>query len=279
MDTPAILTSTRNPWIRQLRQLHWAKGRREQAVFLAEGTHLLQEAIATQWPIDAVCFTPQWSERHPHLKAQIPAGVRQQLVGDAVLAAIATTQTPDGVVALCQHRAIAKPAIPSLGLALASLQDPGNLGMSIRTAVAAGADGLWLSSDSVDPEHPKVLRASAGQWFRQPPEIVHLPSWLNTCQGEGVQLLAAAAETATRTAVSFWQLDLTQPTLFLLGNEGAGLSDELLAIADAAVDIPMAAGVESLNVGVAGALLLYEAKRQRMSRDRSIHRSNSPARE
>jgi tRNA G18 (ribose-2'-O)-methylase SpoU len=127
---------------------------------------------------------------------------------------------------------------------------------------AAGVDGLWLSADSVAPDHPKVLRASAGQWFRLPLWITEDPvQQMTTWQAAGVQLVATNAAATPR----FWNVDLTQPTVFLLGNEGAGLSAPLQHYATTQVSIPMQADVESLNVAVAAALLMYEACRQRQS--------------
>jgi TrmH family RNA methyltransferase len=259
MTNPTPIASIRNPWIRTLRQLQVVKGRRSQQCFLVEGTHLLQEAIATQWPLSAVCHTPEWVDRHANLVRQIPTAVRQQTVSADVLRSLSTTQTPDGVVAIARHRSSTRPTKSlSLAIGLETLQDPGNLGTLVRTAAAVAADGIWLSGDSVDPEHPKVLRASAGQWFRQPPTVVSLPDWLQSCRHSSLQVLAAAAD-----GIPFWQYDLTQPTIFLLGNEGAGLSEKLCNLADGIVSIPMAIGVESLNVSTTGALLLYEAVRQR----------------
>jgi TrmH family RNA methyltransferase len=130
----------------------------------------------------------------------------------------------------------------------------------IRTAVAAGAEGLWLTADSVAPDHPKVLRASAGQWFHLPLTVVtDLSGTLAAWQQRSVQLVATDA----RADLNYWQVDLTPPTVFLLGNEGSGLSPQSLERADLRVSIPMEGQVESLNVAIAAALLLYEAARQR----------------
>ncbi len=128
-------------------------------------------------------------------------------------------------------------------------------------STACRCDAIWLSENGIDPYHPKVLRASAGQWFRQPPSIVSLPERIEVCRRQSIQVLAATAE-----GQAFWDFDLTSPTLFLLGNEGAGLTPSTLDLADARISIPMAAKVESLNVGVVGTLLLYEAERQRRGR-------------
>jgi len=258
-----MLTSLQNPLVKQLRKLHQAKQRQEQGAFLLEGTHLVEEAYATGWPLEVVCCTPEWCDRHPTLYLQVAhQATRVELVSGAIIEAIATTASPDGIVATARRQTATQPlnhAI-SLGIALETLQDPGNLGTIIRTAAAAGVEGLWLSADSVDLDHPKVLRATAGQWFRLPMSTSEdLSGEVQRCKQHGIQVVA----TLPNAPLTYWQADLTRPTLLLLGNEGNGLSENLAATADVQVSIPLAAGVESLNVAIAAALLVYEAKRQR----------------
>ena len=258
-----MLTSLQNPLVKQLRKLHRAKDRREQGVFLLEGTHLLEEACAVDFPLAVVCCTPDWQAQHPQLwEKAIERAARSELVSEEVLQAIATTVNPDGVVATA-HRATQrsiKHHDVSLAIALETLQDPGNLGTVIRTAAAAGVDALWLTQDSVDLDHPKVLRLTAGQWFRLPMTITSdLKAEIQQFQTEGVQVIATLPD----ATLTYWEVDLTHPSLILLGNEGAGLSANLATLADVTVRIPLAPGVESLNVAIAAALLLYEARRQR----------------
>jgi TrmH family RNA methyltransferase len=267
-----VLTSLKNPWVRQLRKLHQAKYRRQLQQFLLEGTHLVQEAIATQYQLQSVGATPTWIEAHPDVWEQLQTPAEEapfcQVVSPEVLAAIATTVTPDGVVASAPL--LPPPqleSIPQLAIAVENLQDPGNAGSLIRTAAAANCDGLWFSADSVDLTHPRVLRASAGQWFRMAKYVAsELVMELVTLQSQGCQILATAA-TGT---IPYWEIDLTQPTVLLLGNEGQGLSTTALAIADQVVTIPMSPRVESLNVGIAAAIILFEAQRQRQASSGSL---------
>lgn len=260
-----MLTSLQNPLIKQMRKLHRAKYRYEQNLFLLEGTHLLQTACQVNCSLAAVCCTPEWQERHPQLWEEASQQAqRQEIVTPEVLSAIATTVHPDGVVAMAA-RTEAKQPIPAnltLGLVLERLQDPGNLGTIIRTAVATQVECLWLSEDSVDFTHPKVLRSSAGEWFRLPIAVSpSLRAVIEDYRDQGVQIVASLPQAGR----SYWQLDWTVPTLILLGNEGAGLSQDLASLADWQVNIPLSGGVESLNVAIAAAVLLYEAQRQRRS--------------
>jgi RNA methyltransferase, TrmH family len=256
-----IITSTQNPLVKQVRRLHQAKERHQEQAFLLEGTHLLQEAFAVHHPLQLVCATEVWQDQHPELwQRSIDQVPRTEVVTDKVLAAMATTVNPDGVIAVAERNEISQPSLDGkLVLALDRLQDPGNLGTAIRTAAAAGADGIWTSADSVDLDHPKVLRASAGQWFRLPmAKTDNLLKLAQTYRSRGTQIIS----TGMTAAVDYWQVDFTQPTLVLLGNEGQGLSDELMAAADRVVKIPMQPAVESLNVSITAALILYEARRQ-----------------
>jgi TrmH family RNA methyltransferase len=258
-----MLTSLQNPLVKQLRKLHQTKERHRQQVFLLEGTHLVEEACAAHLTLTVLCFTEAWQARYPDLCQQAAAAAqRVELVSPEVIGAIATTVTPDGVVATAarQHLHESVPVEISLGLVIESLQDPGNMGTIIRTAAAAGIEGLWTSEDGVDLDHPKVLRASAGQWFRVPMVVSDdLALDVEALKASGIQVVATLPE-AERT---YWEIDFTRPTVILIGNEGAGLSAELVQLADAQVRIPLAPGVESLNAAIATALILYEAQRQR----------------
>ena len=256
-----MLTSLQNPLVKEIRKLHQGKGRRQQGQFLLEGTHLIQEALAVGYPLAVACHTSAWQQRYPDLAAALCQSVqRVQLVSEEVLQSLATTVHPDGVIAVApQRQGAAVPSIKGVGLLLETLQDPGNLGTIIRTATAAQVDGLWLSDDSVPPDHPKVLRASAGQWFRLPMVVDNcLENTLRTWQSQGVQLVS----TLPNAPLDYWSVDFTRPTVILLGNEGAGLSATLQQYATVAVNIPMNPAVESLNVAISAALLLYEAQRQ-----------------
>ena len=260
-----ILTSIKNPLIKQVRKLHRAKERQKQNLLSIEGTNLVEAACQTDYKLDLVFYTPQWANKHQSLCRQIAQkGFRVQLVSAEVLKAIATTVNPDGVVAIAPRQVVTKPDLTriKLGIALERLQDPGNLGTIIRTAAATEVDGLWLSSDSVDLYSPKVLRASVGEWFRVPVETDRdLLDLARMQRSQGIQIIATTAK-ASKT---YWELDFTRPSLIFLGNEGSGLSQELIDIADEEVKIPLYNGVESLNVAVATALLLYEAKRQQLT--------------
>lgn len=257
-----MLTSTQNPLVKQIRKLHRSKERKEKQLFLLEGTHLIEEACQVNYPLETICCTPEWQEKHQKLwEIASSRAQRSEIVASQVLEAIATTVNPDGIVATASRKILTNTnSSPSkLGLALETIQDPGNLGTIIRTATAAGVDHLYLSKDSVDIDHPKVLRASAGALFRlcitEPPD---LKTEIMRSKEQNIQVVA----TLSQGEKNYWELDFRSPTLILLGNEGAGLSDDLINLADEKVKIPLNQGIESLNVAIAAAIILYEAQRQ-----------------
>ncbi|WP_404784088.1 TrmH family RNA methyltransferase [Altericista sp. CCNU0014] len=265
-----MLTSLQNPLVKQVRKLRSSKHRRLQGCFLLEGTHLLQEAALARWPLVTLFYTERWQDKNPQLLSDLQGTVpRCELASAEVLAAIATTLNPDGVVAVAQLASQRPVTIRRLGLVLETLQDPGNVGTLLRTAAAAGVEGVLLSEDSADLESPKVLRASAGAWFKvAAAQCANVLEQVKYYQSQGFQAIA----TTPRATIEYWSVDYTQPTLILVGNEGAGLSEALLQVSDVRVSIPTSAGVESLNAAIATAVLLYEAKRQRahaLARNRS----------
>ena len=260
------ITSRRNPLVKRLRQLHDARGRREEGLILLEGTHLLQEVLRLQLQPSDLLVTPAWLEAHPALVAALPQGWERRLVSEEVLEAIATTRQPDGVVLTLPPPAPAQGAPAPFVLALDGLQDPGNLGTLMRTALAAGVGALWLG-DGADPFQPKVLRASAGAALSLPlrrGSRLELEQWLAAAAGAGWQVVVTLLPGAGPVPPQpYWQLDWTRPTVLLLGNEGAGISPALAALASQRVTIPHSPAVESLNVAVAAAPLLLERLRQR----------------
>ena len=273
-QSPAeLITSRRNPLVKRLRELHAAKGRREQGLVLLEGTHLVQEVIRLQLvPSDLAASellaTEAWLGSHGDLVAALSPAVTIQPVGQEVLEAVATTAHPDGVVLTLAAAALqAPPDGQEFVLVLDGLQDPGNLGTLMRTALAAGVDGLWLA-EGADPFQPKVLRASAGAALALPIERMDrsaLVQRLTTAAARGLQLVAAVpplADLGGEQPVPYWELDWTKPTALLLGQEGAGLAPELQALASHRITIPHSAAVESLNVAVSAAPLLLERLRQ-----------------
>jgi RNA methyltransferase, TrmH family len=261
-----VIQSTKNPWVQSVVRLHKSSVRCEKKRFLIEGENLVSEGIRCGWPLDSIVATQKWLETSADWFRQLDSRTPQYLVSDQVMKVMATTESPDGILAVARFRDPhpEQSERPSLGLALDGLQDPGNLGTLLRSAVACGADSLVLGDGSVDPYNAKVLRSTAGQWFRMPPQQVSLDAWIKANRKNGAQVLAASMG-----GKSFWEWDLQGPTIFVLGNEGSGVSKQVLDQCDGVVSVPMKHNVESLNVAMTGTLLLYETVRQRNQLPRS----------
>jgi len=274
VSRPTLITSLQNPLVKEIRKLHQTKGRREQNRLLIEGTHLIETAYQANYSFTIFIYTNDWQAKNSLLWQQVSQCSEHCVqVSPEVLSTLATTVNPDGAIATLNRSQFlptspSPPSPPTLGLILERLQDPGNLGTIMRTAVATGVEALWVSEDTVELDHPKVLRASAGSWFYLPKMTCpDLPQLLTHLQQQGLQVIA----TLPTAQQCYWDLDFSRPSVFVLGNEGNGLSAKLTALADQRVLIPQRQTVESLNVAIAASVLLYEVQRQRWqnSRDRT----------
>ena len=263
---PVLITSRRNPLVRQLRGLHSASGRREQNLLLLEGTHLAQEVVRLALQPRQLIATERWRLAHAPLLAELQglggSALQHVVASEDVLAAMATTEHPDGVVLTLEPPHPQAPGSVRFGLVLDGIQDPGNLGTLLRTALAAGIEQVWLASGA-DPWQPKVLRASAGAALAlscRRGERSDVLGWVHQARDQGLQVLATRPPAGG--GQPYWERNWRLPTLLLLGAEGPGLSAELEQLATARVCIPHSDAVESLNVAVAAAPLLLERQRQ-----------------
>jgi TrmH family RNA methyltransferase len=263
--TAEPITSRRNPLVKRLRELHHASGRQEQQRLLLEGTHLLEEALRLGLAPDGLLATLPWLERHGALLEALPGATTWREVSAEVLEAAATTRHPDGVIATLPWTLPApppSPPAPAFALLLDNVQDPGNLGTLLRTALASGVEQIWLG-EGADPWQPKVLRASSGASL-----ALDIARFSADKLLERVEAARSAGSTVVGTVARggepYWSHDWQGPTVLMLGNEGAGLSPELVERADRLLTLPHSAAVESLNVAVAAAPLLLERERQRL---------------
>jgi TrmH family RNA methyltransferase len=262
-DKTLIVSSLQNPLVKQIRKLHQTKGRKEQGQILLEGTHLIEVALEQGKQLGEVCFTVDWQQKNSYLVDRLLKKSEQcVLVTPEVLGKMASTVSPDGVLATLTIDQFwrSPPRELKLGLVLERLQDPGNVGTILRTAAASGVEGIWLSSDCVDATSPKVLRSSAGSSLILPQQRVEsLPTLLESFQTQGIQLIA----TVPQAEQTLWEIDFHQPTVLVFGSEGQGLSQPVLDLITQQVSIPQDPQVESLNVAIAVAVMLYEAQRQK----------------
>jgi TrmH family RNA methyltransferase len=261
-----LVTSRANPRVKQLRAAFHGHARLSGGLVSIEGEHLLQEALRSGLPIKTIFL----SERIDP-PAWLPRGVELLHLPDDVFASAVDTQSPQGIAALLVPPtwtladALARPGTAPLLLIAAALQDPGNLGTLIRSAEAFAATAILTTPGTVSEWNQKALRASAGSVFRVPVVAV-TPAEIAALKPRGLRIFAAVAgshPTDTRSPIPASDANLVSPCALMIGNEGAGLSADLVALADTFITIPTPGPVESLNAAIAGSLLLYEAARQR----------------
>jgi RNA methyltransferase, TrmH family len=260
-----------NPLVKQLRQAFSRAELSEKGECAIEGLRILEEAIRSGLRFSAVFFRESAQDRAERLLPQIGAQVETLLLPDALFDSLVPSESPQGVAALVRLKEFSFDDIierMQVGpiVVLAGLQDPGNLGTILRSSEAFGSAGVVLGEGTVSPFNSKVVRASAGSVFRLP--IVHghgksattkLEEVSDELRAKGVRLIATSSHKGTPLD----QADLTGPTAIFFGNEGAGLSREVMARMQEVIAIPHTQQVESLNAGVAASIVLYEAARQR----------------
>lgn len=231
---------------------------------------LLAEAVAADVELVGVYAEPAGVD-DPAVRAAAAAGVPVHPVPEGALKKVLDLVTPQAVVAVARISVSTLDAVVAAAsadgaplLVLVELQDPGNAGTLVRVAEAAGCAGVVLTAQSVDLYNPKTVRASAGSLFRVPVvQGVTVDAVLDACAAAGVPVLATVAADGTDPEAA----PLDGAVAVLLGSEAHGLAAGVVARADARVTIPMVGNVESLNAGVAGAVLAFEAARRRRSKD------------
>jgi RNA methyltransferase, TrmH family len=279
----SIVQSRQNARVRELRAAFARSPRDLPEVIGIEGEHLLAEALRSGLRLRTVFLRADPDRRDASLRMlerlALPAPVPIVSLNPAVFASAVDTESPQGIAALVEPPRFslaealgesgtpsAAPAQPApLVVVAASLQDPGNFGSLVRSAEAFGATGVIALPGTVDVWNAKALRAAAGSAFRVA-VVQEKPSSVFAALAERRIPVVAAVPARAAEAMPCSAYDFTQPAAILIGNEGSGLSAELLDRADAVVSIPMPGPVESLNAAVAGSILLYEAARQRAVR-------------
>ncbi len=278
----SIVQSRQNARVRELRAAFLRSGREVSEVIGIEGEHLLAEALRSGLRLRTVFVRrdPTATDairRDGSLRAldrlALPSPVPVVELTPAVFDSAVETESPQGIAALVE------PPLFSLAEAMsastnqnplvilsAALQDPGNFGTLIRSAEAFGASGVIALPGTVSVWNSKALRASAGSAFRVPVFCEKSSQAFSALTDRQIRIFAAVPASDDVEAIPCSEADLTGPVAFLIGNEGSGLSAELLDRADARISIPMPGPVESLNAAVAASVLLYEAARQRAAR-------------
>ncbi len=260
------ITSRENSLLREARAAR--DGKLDHLIFV-EGLRLCEEALQSGLPIQAVIYSEEIAEKERasrFLEDVEPVAGRLAVVREKLLATISYTKTPQGIILLAERPKQGQSKLEtsdngrSLLVILHGINNPVNVGAILRSAEAAGATGVISTAQTADPYSPKALRGAMGSAFRLP--LWHGPSYAEAiawCHARAIRTICADVDaTSAHTAI-----DWTVPTALILGQESTGLTSEELTPARDAVKIEMHGNVESLNVSVAAAVILYEAARQR----------------
>ena len=259
------IASRQNGLVKELRKAFSQGEATPEGSVAIEGVRIIEEAIRSGLRFQAVFFSENARNHAARLLPQIASQTETLVLPDDVFTSAVSTETPQGVAALVKWKPakleeLLEPVNDRLLLvALGGIQDPGNLGTIIRSAEAFAARGVLVGEKTVSPFNSKVVRASAGSIFREPVVRVKLADTVATMKQAGVRVLA----TSSHKGKPLQDAKFAGPCMIVIGNEGAGLTPEILTQADELITIAHAERVESLNAGIAASIILYEAARQR----------------
>ncbi len=253
-----IISTTKNKKYKYIKSLKQKKIRQSDGVYTVEGRKSVEDAITSACDVKLIAMSETFFEFNGTL---FDANIDSIIIRDELFCGLCDTKTPQGIIAVIgiDNDKEFIPDTDKLYIYCDNVQDPGNLGTIIRTADAAGFGGVLLSSGCADAYSPKTVRSSMGSFFNI--EIVTDYSYDNLfgLKDNGFNLVCGAL---TDDASDYTDTDLTKPTIIVVGNEANGVSDDILKESQHII-IPIYGRAESLNVGVAASILMYEARRQR----------------
>ncbi|WP_409302078.1 TrmH family RNA methyltransferase [Peribacillus sp. SCS-155] len=249
------IESAKNPKVKQWKKLLAKKERDKTGTYIIEGFHLVEEALKEKDLVQEVIIS-----RDAVLPASLDiSGVEVTYAANEVLKAISDTETPQGIAAVCEQKQIAKEELDiRRAVLLDHIQDPGNLGTIIRTADAAGMDAIFLGEGCADPYNPKVIRATQGSLFHIALIKEKLDYVVADLKEKGIPVYGTALE----NGVHYEEAEKGESFALLVGNEGQGVSKELLSQTTQNLYIPIYGRSESLNVGIAAGILMYSLRKQ-----------------
>lgn len=258
-----MITSNQNPKIKLVRALLGrSKERREAGAFVVEGVRLTEEAANGDWRFETVLHDDSLNDRGKLLVKQLKSrGIEVEEISSNIMKSLSDTESPQGILAVLQFSQSPVPSLLNFVLIPDQIRDPGNLGTLLRSAAATGVQAVFIPPETTDAFAPKVLRSGMGAHFKLP---IHSMSWEeieNVVTLERLKVFLADMD-----GQSCWEVDLRQPVALVIGSEAEGASESARRLANGKISIPMSGMMESLNAGVAGSVLMFEAVRQRNSR-------------
>ncbi len=258
MNLLEVIRSRTNKTIKEIKKLHERKYRDQQKKFIVEGHRFVREAIESDFQIEYVIINENVKEKFADLKIEEDYRL---IVSEAVFKDLCDTKMPQGIIAIVKNQQVHIDATGGFYVLLDKVQDPGNVGTIIRTANAAGVNGVILTKGTVDIYNEKTLRSTMGSIFKIPIIVDENLKFVNELKDKGFKLICSSLDTDK----NFYQVNLNEKVIIAVGNEGNGISDEIYNISDEKVKIPMPGSAESLNVGIAAGIMIFEVVRQKNS--------------
>ena len=253
-----VIESKENTLFKYTRKLKERKYRTKENKYIIEGFRLVQEAFKANCNIDCVIVNENGKDKlNDYLNAYMDS-IKIYQMKNELFSQLSSTENTQGVIAVANINNCVNDINGDFYLLCDKVQDPGNLGTIIRTAHAAGVNGIILTKGTVDIYNDKTIRSTMGSIFYTPIIYDNDLTLLKKLKDDGFSLVATSLEESK----NFFEEDLSGKVILSVGNEGNGISEEIFELADKKVKIPMPGGAESLNVGVATSIILFEKVRQ-----------------
>lgn len=255
------IVSKDNKLIKEIKKLKEKKYRNAYNKFIVEGFRFVGEALESTFSVPYLFFSDKAEEKFESFQSKIKIDSSTQVfrVSEAILNSIIDTENPQGIAAVVENKIFNIKYDDGFYVLADKVQDPGNMGTIIRTANAAGANGVILTKGTVDIYNDKTLRATMGSIFKIPVIIDNEFDNILKLKENGFNLVVSSLETDN----NFYDIDMKKKIIIAVGNEGNGVSEEIYKLADEKVKIPMPGSAESLNVAIAAAIMMFEAVRQK----------------
>lgn len=257
------IESKDNNLFKETKKLKERRNRTKEGKYLIEGFRLIQEAFKANMEIEYLMINEESEEKLDEYLYGYIEKDNIYIMKNNLFNILTSTETPQGAIAVVKNREFKSDINGEFFLLCDKVQDPGNLGTIIRTAHAAGVDGIILTKGTVDIYNDKVIRSTMGSLFYVPiiQEDENL-TFIKALKEDGFSLVA----TSLQESKDFFESDLKGKMILSVGNEGNGISDEVFELADKKVKIPMPGGAESLNVAIATSIILFEKVRQNITK-------------
>lgn len=256
-----VIQSKENTLIKYVKKLREKKHRLENSAFLIEGFRFVEEALNSNYEVQNTFIDEEVMNKLPAgLLEGIKNKSRVSIVKHSLFKELCNTENPQGIATIVIMKKYDRLSAEGFYVLADKVQDPGNMGTIIRTAHAAGAQGVIYTKGTVDIYNEKTLRSTMGSIFHIPVIEDDSLSITNSLKEKGFKVIVSTLDTDN----NFFNVDLTGNLIISIGNEGNGISDEVMSMADIKLKLPMPGGAESLNVSVASGIMIYEIVRQKL---------------